>query len=197
MRTDRSRVLALTLGMALLTGCGSYEPAAPPHQEKSEPEAGPPQERQGPPKGEARPGKPLRPRSEQQGNPDEPKKEPGDAKTEPQANAAGDQTELKKAEFGVGAKGHDYQPGALTTPLSVYFTIQERMVFEIKLPKAIQMFKAMENRFPKSQEEFMEKVVKENDIELPPLRDGDRYVYDPKAGELMVATTRASAQPPQ
>jgi hypothetical protein len=202
MRIELRSVLALALGMALLAGCGSYEPAAPPPQPKGEgskggPEAG----KKGPPKapkGARKTGEP----EDEQGPPRRPppKREPdegeGAPKTSPPKREPGEaKVEQRKAEFGVGAKGHDYGPGALTTPLSVHFTIQERIVFEVKIPKAMQLFKATENRAPKSQEEFMQKIVKDNDIALPELPFGDRYVYDPKAGELMVQTTRASAQP--
>ena len=92
----------------------------------------------------------------------------------------------EKAEFGVGAKGHDYGPGLITTPMSIYFTAGERVTFSIKIPKAMQLFQATENRFPKSHEEFMEKIIKDNDIVLPNLPPGCRYEYDPKLGELMV-----------
>jgi hypothetical protein len=92
----------------------------------------------------------------------------------------------EKAEFGVGAKGHDYGPGIITTPISIYFTAGERITFSIKIPKAMELFKATENRVPKSHEEFMEKIIKDNDIVLPDLRPGCYYQYDPKIGELMV-----------
>jgi hypothetical protein len=176
----------LTLAIVLLAGCGSYEPAVPPSPPKGEPpQAGPDAGKKGPPR--AAPGPRKTEASEDEPGPAEkprPKPEPGDAKPE-----------QRKAEFGVGAKGHDYGPGVLTTPISVYFTIQERMAFNIKIPSAMNLFKATENRLPKSQEEFMTRIIKENDIELPALRSGDRYVYDPKTGELLVETTRASAEP--
>ena len=35
---------------------------------------------------------------------------------------------------------------------------------------------------PKSHEEFMERIIKENHINLPQLPEGHRYVYDPKRG---------------
>ena len=141
MRIDRSKVLTFTLGTALLTGCGSYEPAAPSPPPKTEqPQAAGQEEKPAPPKDEGRPGKKERTKGGTPGgNRGQPKSKPnaGEAK-QPQADAGGGKTEQRKAEFGVGAKGHDYGPGVITTPLSVYFTIQERMVFEIKLPKAME-----------------------------------------------------------
>ena len=110
----------------------------------------------------------------------------------PKPAAAAEKPEQRKAEFGVAAKGHDYGPGVLTTPMSIYFSMNERMVFNIKIPEAMKLFKATENRFPKSQEEFMTRIIKENDIELPMLQSGERYVYDPKTGELLVDVLRVS-----
>ena len=43
---------------------------------------------------------------------------------------------------------------------------------------------------PKSHEEFMQRIIKDNDIVLPELPGGRRYVYDPKTGELMVEQPR-------
>ena len=85
----------------------------------------------------------------------------------------------------MGSKGH-YAPGILTTPLSIYFRTEERITFNIKIPKAMELFKATENRSPKSHEEFMQRIIKDNDIVLPQLPGSRRYVYDPKTGELMV-----------
>ena len=32
----------------------------------------------------------------------------------------------------------------------------------------------------------MDRIIKENNIRLPTLPTGNRYVYDPKTGELMI-----------
>jgi hypothetical protein len=50
----------------------------------------------------------------------------------------------------------------------------------------MQLFKATEDRNPKSHEEFMEKIIKANQIHLPELWEGETYRYDPKTGELWV-----------
>ena len=47
-------------------------------------------------------------------------------------------------------------------------------------------FKAVNDRDPESHEEFMDKIIKENAIQLPGLFDGERYEYDPDTAELMV-----------
>jgi hypothetical protein len=107
------------------------------------------------------------------------------ANNTPAAAPKAPEPERQKAEVGMGKKGH-YEPGILTTPLSIYFRAEERITFNIKIPKAMELFKATENRMPKSHEEFMEKIIKDNDIRLPELSGNRRYLYDPTTGELMV-----------
>ena len=48
------------------------------------------------------------------------------------------------------------------------------------------LYKALYDHYPKTQDEFMEKIIKENGIQLPELAPGERYVYDPKEGQLLV-----------
>lgn len=92
----------------------------------------------------------------------------------------------EKAEVGVGAKGHGYGQGLVSTPAGAFFRTKERLAFDIQIKHAMNLFKAMENRAPKSHEEFMEKIIRANHIALPELPEGHRYVYDPKTEELMV-----------
>ena len=91
-----------------------------------------------------------------------------------------------KAEKGVGAKGRGYGQGVIATPAATLFAAKERIAFEIQIPHAMNLFKGMEGRMPNSNEEFMEKIIKENHIPLPVLPEGERYVYDPKTELLMV-----------
>jgi hypothetical protein len=94
--------------------------------------------------------------------------------------------DLRPAAVGVGAQGKDYGAGMVTTPVSAYFAAKQMIVFNIQLPKAMQMFKLTKNRNPNSQAEFDEQIIKEWDIKLPELPAGERYLYDPAKGELMV-----------
>ncbi len=48
------------------------------------------------------------------------------------------------------------------------------------------MFKAINGRNPKSQEEFDREIIKESGVNLPELPEGSKYVYDPEKGELTV-----------
>lgn len=75
--------------------------------------------------------------------------------------------------------------GVVATPAASLFAVRERMVFDVQIPEALKLFKAMEGRAPKDHDEFME-ILKANHIVLPELPEGDRYRYDPKTEQLMV-----------
>ncbi len=92
------------------------------------------------------------------------------------------------AEVGVGVKGKDYGgPGFVTTPIEAYFRTGERIAFEIQIPSAMKIYKAShDNKGPKTHEEFMNVIVKENGVQLPELAEGEEFVYDPKTEQLLV-----------
>jgi len=93
--------------------------------------------------------------------------------------------ERKVAEVGVGKKGRGYGGGIVSEPIRQKFRIEQRIVF-LQVQKALNEFKAFNDRLPKSHEEFMTAIVAEYGLQLPELPQGERYVYDPQAGELMV-----------
>lgn len=92
----------------------------------------------------------------------------------------------KKAEVGVGKKGHYGGAGIYRTPVSVYFRAAERIIFNIQIPKEMQLYKAINGKAPQSHEEFMEKIIKPAQIPLPTLPAGERYIYDPEKEELFI-----------
>ena len=87
--------------------------------------------------------------------------------------------------MGVG-KGRGYGPGLVTTPVAAYFApgTMPRSVPEAKL------YKALNGNAPKTHEEFMQKIIKENAVNLPELPEGHRYVYDPSTEQLMVESPK-------
>jgi hypothetical protein len=93
---------------------------------------------------------------------------------------------LEKADVGAGKKGRGYGGGPISEPAKQYFAIRERTVFQIQIPQALKMYEAVNGKLPTSHEEFMSKVLKENNITLPELPEGKSYVYDPENGELMI-----------
>ena len=98
------------------------------------------------------------------------------------------QTEQVKAGVGVGIKGRslDSHEGIIVTPAKALFAAKERIAFDIAVPQALALYKAVNGDGPKTHDEFMQKVIGENQIQLPQLPTGHRYVYDPTTEQLMV-----------
>ncbi|NLS91855.1 MAG: hypothetical protein GXX96_06700 [Planctomycetaceae bacterium] len=94
------------------------------------------------------------------------------------------QPERKKAEAGVTGRGN-YGGGFGTTALSTRVRVQEKLEF-LQVDQALNLYKASTGALPKTHEEFMEKIIKANQINLPQLQPGDKYIYDPEKGQLMV-----------
>jgi hypothetical protein len=99
-------------------------------------------------------------------------------------------TERVRAKSGVGKKGRRLRDPklvqTLVTPAVSLFAAQQRVVFDIQIPKAMQYYEGLHGEKPQSHEEFMQGIVKEGQIQLPELPAGHKYVYDPKQGVLMV-----------
>ncbi len=96
--------------------------------------------------------------------------------------------ETVKAGVGVGIKGRslDEHEGFVVTPAKTLFAAKERISFEIEVPHALQLYKASEGSVPQTHEEFMEKIIVANQIKLPQLPEGHRYLFDPATEQLMV-----------
>lgn len=95
--------------------------------------------------------------------------------------------ERKVAEVGDGAKGRNYGGGLITEPASQYWKIKERLAYDVAVTHALQLYKALNDfKAPKTHEEFMEKIIKDNKIKLPQLPPGRKYVYDPEQEKLMI-----------
>lgn len=94
-------------------------------------------------------------------------------------------TVTEKAQPGVTGKGNYGGAGMVTTPISVYFQAQERLIYD-SVTYAVKLFEAEHGYKPKTEEEFMKKIIEANQIRLPQLPPGSKYKYDPTKGELMV-----------
>ena len=101
---------------------------------------------------------------------------------------------LEKAQAGVGKQGRDYGGGAVMAPVTVpvrtFFQARDRITFDIQIADGLRMYKATNGSAPKTHEEFMEKIIKENQIKLPELPPGDRYIYIPEKEDLFVEHTQ-------
>lgn len=96
-------------------------------------------------------------------------------------------TEKIVADTGVGAKGRDYGGGIITEPVRQYFRAPQMVVFDIQIPQAMNLYKASnDNKAPASHDEFMTHIIQANQIKLPRLPDGEKYVYDASTEQLMV-----------
>jgi hypothetical protein len=102
-------------------------------------------------------------------------------------------TERVAAGVGVGRRGrsldqfqNDAVQSAISTPAREYFRAKERIVFEIAVPHALSLYKAEHGHGPKTHEQFLAEIVEFNNIQLPDLPAGHRYVYDPETEQLMV-----------
>ena len=98
-----------------------------------------------------------------------------------------------RAEAGVGARGQGITPVAqnnpvrfVQAPVSSMFRTEQRLIFDMRIVPAMNLFRAMHDRVPNSHEEFMRDIIQANNIQLPELPPGQTYVYDPHSGELMV-----------
>jgi hypothetical protein len=98
------------------------------------------------------------------------------------------QMETVAAEAGVGKKGQSLEgeTGMLVEPVKQLFKFEQKAVFDLQIKPALNMYKATTGSAPKTHEEFMEKIIKANNIPLPELPAGQQYVYDPEQGQLMV-----------
>ena len=103
----------------------------------------------------------------------------------------------KKADVGATGKGEygvtsEEPMSIVTVPVSTYFKAQEMAVFRMQIPSAMNLFQASEGRYPNSEEEFMTKIIKANQIVLPKLPEGDVYFYDVQARELKSRSKKAN-----
>ena len=63
-------------------------------------------------------------------------------------------------------------------------------VSNIQIVQAVNLFKAMEGRYPKDHEEFMSEVIKKNNIRLAMLPHGSEYKYDVENHALVVVKVK-------
>jgi hypothetical protein len=110
---------------------------------------------------------------------------PAAAAAAPAPKPAAAATPMVREQAGVGSTGRGgYGLGIVTTPMSAYFSVQEKLTFEVQLKGAMDIYKATHGHAPTSEADYMRDVV--GPIRLPPLPEGHRYVYDPDKETLMV-----------
>ncbi|MEQ1824627.1 MAG: hypothetical protein ABL921_01730 [Pirellula sp.] len=97
------------------------------------------------------------------------------------------------AKTGVGVKGDSLNDikendprNIIAGPVKSLFAFQQRAVFDMQIPKAVDLFKATNGRDPKSHDEYMRDIIKANQIQLPELPQGMVYRYHTDTHELWV-----------
>lgn len=86
-------------------------------------------------------------------------------------------TESKVAEPGVGKKGRYNSNDYVSTVVGAYFGIQEKLAFDLA-KSHLQRYKTIHGDYPKTHEEYMEKIIAANNVQLPELKKGEEYYYD-------------------
>ncbi len=72
----------------------------------------------------------------------------------------------------------------VTAPLAAYGPMVEKLSI-IQVEHAVNLFYASEGRYPKDYAEFMERIIKENNIKLPVLPYKGQYKYDEATHSLV------------
>ncbi len=95
------------------------------------------------------------------------------------------------AEAGVGKRGQSLKNETgvgrfIAQPAMSLFAVEQRMVFQVQIPQALDLYKASNGRLPKSHDEFMTQIIKANNIRLPELPAGQVYKFHPDDGQLYV-----------
>ena len=75
--------------------------------------------------------------------------------------------------------------GYLGSVLGAGMYAQHQVIF-LQVKQAINLDYGLNGDFPKSHEEFMERVIKFNNLQLPELDEGDEYLYDPEDHTLKI-----------
>lgn len=101
------------------------------------------------------------------------------------AAANGSNMVREKAASGMGKQGRDYPRGLITVPIASYFRAREMIALD-KIKHDMELYKALNGDYPRTQEEFMKEIIEAGAITLPALPDGHEYYYDPETGDLMV-----------
>lgn len=80
----------------------------------------------------------------------------------------------------------------ITGPLEAYQPLRQKIA-GLGIEHAVNLFQASEGRYPKDHDEFMSRVIKENNMRLPELPAGLSYQYDVQNHKLVVVRTATGA----
>jgi hypothetical protein len=106
-----------------------------------------------------------------------------------------DNTVMVNAAPGMSGKGNYGTPTGnnpmeiITVPVSTLFRTKDQLIL-MNIDYAMKLYQGENGRIPASQEEFAEKIILGNNIQLPQLPAGQEYVYDPTDGVLKIRKPR-------
>ena len=81
----------------------------------------------------------------------------------------------------------------VTGPLQAFEPMKQQIA-QLGIDHAINLFRALEDRYPKDHNEFMQRVIKENNIRLPEPSRGFAYQYDVENHKLLVVKDAPEAE---
>jgi hypothetical protein len=81
----------------------------------------------------------------------------------------------------------------ITAPVSAYGPMLEQ-ISKTQIKQAVDLFQATNERYPKDYDEFMEQIIKANNIQLPVLPGGKKYQYDEENHKLVVVDAPAEGK---
>ena len=122
----------------------------------------------------------------------------GCMKSEP-PSAPKPKTTDKIGEFDPNADNKVVKPDVhitnpITGPLEAFHPVMQQIA-TIGIEHAVNLFNASEGRYPNSHEEFMTRIVKENNMRLPVLQPGMEYQYDVENHKLVVIKKKKKKTP--
>jgi len=115
---------------------------------------------------------------------------------QPPTGGSGQDGDKKVASYKDGAKGKGYGNSYLGTVVRTRFTAENR-INELNRKHAEDIYRAAHgNKGPQSHEEYMEKIIKANNIKLPELPEGEEYLFDPRTQELYIVRPKGGGPIP-
>ncbi len=82
-----------------------------------------------------------------------------------------------------------------TYAMEAYRPAMEQIV-KLQIDQSVRIFEALNGRYPKNYDEFMEEIIKKNNVRLPVLPGGWKYAYDETNHTIEVVKATGEAAEP-